>query len=48
MRRCCQERSSADCRLARFYPELADAMLLCATEMSRRQDMDRLAEAFAG
>jgi len=30
--------------LGRFYPELADTMLLCATEMSRRADMDRLAE----
>jgi glycine dehydrogenase subunit 1 len=26
--------------LGRFYPELADCMLLCATEMSRRADMD--------
>jgi glycine dehydrogenase subunit 1 len=33
--------------LGRFYPELADSMLLCATEMSRREDMDRLAEALA-
>jgi glycine dehydrogenase subunit 1 len=32
--------------LGRFYPELADAMLLCATEMSRRDEMDKLAEAF--
>ncbi len=32
--------------LGRFYPELADSMLLCATEMSRRTDMDRVAEAF--
>ncbi|MGH9660652.1 MAG: glycine dehydrogenase, partial [Bryobacteraceae bacterium] len=31
--------------LARFYPELADSMLLCATEMSRRKSMDLLAEA---
>ncbi len=31
--------------LGRFYPELADSVLLCATEMSRREDMDRLAEA---
>ncbi len=30
--------------LGRFYPELADSMLLCATEMSRRADMDALAE----
>jgi len=32
--------------LGRFYPELSDAMLLCATEMSRREDMDTLAAAF--
>lgn len=32
--------------LGRFYPELADSMLLCATEMSRRADMDALAEQF--
>jgi glycine dehydrogenase subunit 1 len=31
--------------LGRFYPELADSMLLCATEMSSRADMDQLAEA---
>ena len=30
--------------LGRFYPELADSMLLCATEMSRRADMDVVAE----
>jgi glycine dehydrogenase subunit 1 len=33
--------------LARFYPELGNAMLLCATEMSRRADMDTVGEAFA-
>ena len=31
--------------LARFYPELEDCLLLCATEMSRRADMDAVAEA---
>ena len=34
--------------LRRFYPELSDCMLLCATEMSRRQDMDAVAAAFSG
>ncbi|HET8626128.1 MAG TPA: glycine dehydrogenase, partial [Thermomicrobiales bacterium] len=29
------------------YPELGDAMLLCATEMTRKADIDRLAEALA-
>jgi len=33
--------------LARFYPELADSMLLCATEMSHRKDMDAVGEIFA-
>jgi glycine dehydrogenase subunit 1 len=33
--------------LARFYPELGDAMLFCATEMSRREDMDVVASVFA-
>jgi glycine dehydrogenase subunit 1 len=31
--------------LARFYPELENCLLLCATEMSRRADMDAVAEA---
>ena len=31
--------------LGRFYPELSGAMLLCATEMSQRADMDALAQA---
>ena len=29
--------------LGRFYPELSDCVLLCATETSKRADMDRLA-----
>jgi glycine dehydrogenase subunit 1 len=33
--------------LWRFYPDLADSMLLCATEMSRRADMDAVAEVLA-
>ncbi len=32
--------------LGRFYPELERCMLLCATEMSRRADMDAVAAAF--
>jgi len=32
--------------LGRFDPELADCMLLCATETSRREHMDELAEVF--
>jgi glycine dehydrogenase subunit 1 len=33
--------------LGRFYPELDRAMLLCATEMSTREDMDIVAEALS-
>lgn len=32
--------------LGRFYPELEGCMLLCATEMNKRQDMDAVAAAF--
>jgi glycine dehydrogenase subunit 1 len=32
--------------LDRFYPELKDCILLCATEMSTRRDMDTVASAF--
>ena len=31
--------------LGRFYPELSDCVLLCATEMTRRADMDAVADA---
>ncbi|HVY91233.1 MAG TPA: aminomethyl-transferring glycine dehydrogenase subunit GcvPA, partial [Bryobacteraceae bacterium] len=33
--------------LAKFYPELSGTMLLCATEMTKRPDMDTLAEVFS-
>ncbi len=32
--------------LGRFYPELENCMLLCATEMSKRADMDQVTAAF--
>ena len=31
--------------LKRFYPHLNRHLLLCATEMNRKEDMDKLAEA---
>jgi glycine dehydrogenase subunit 1 len=33
--------------LGKFYPELADCMLLCATEMSKRADMDAVGQSLA-
>jgi glycine dehydrogenase subunit 1 len=33
--------------LVRWYPELEHCVLLCATEMSRRERMDEVAEAFS-
>ncbi len=33
--------------LGRFYPELDGALLVCATEMNHRDEMDRFAQAFA-
>ena len=34
--------------LGRFYPELADSMLICATEMSKRASMDLVRKAVIG
>lgn len=33
--------------LGRYYPELADSMLLCATEMNRRTEMDAFKRVYA-
>jgi glycine dehydrogenase subunit 1 len=34
--------------LGREYPELADCLLVCVTELNRAEDVDRLANALAG
>ena len=34
--------------LDRYYPELSGCVLLCATEMSKRADMDRIAAVWTG
>ncbi len=40
-KRCSTKKIIGGLPLGRFYPELADAMLLCATEMSRRRGYGR-------
>jgi glycine dehydrogenase subunit 1 len=39
-----QKRIIGGLPLQRYYPELENTMLLCATEMSRREEMDAVAE----
>ena len=34
--------------LGRWYPELADSLLLCVTETHRREQVDRLVAALGG
>lgn len=45
-RRLLQKRIIGGLPLRKYYPELGDCLLLCATEMSKRADMDAVAEAF--
>jgi glycine dehydrogenase subunit 1 len=45
-RRLLEQRIVGGLELGRFYPELSDCLLLCATETARREDMDRLAATF--
>ena len=39
-----QENILAGLPLGRFYPELSNSLLLCATEVNTVEEMDRLAE----
>jgi glycine dehydrogenase subunit 1 len=43
-----KERIIGGLPLGRFYPELKNCMLLCATEMNKRKDMDMVARALSG
>ncbi len=45
-RRLLERRIIGGLEMGRFYPELADCMLLCATETTKRVEIDRLAEHF--
>ena len=47
IRRCSSRRSSAACRSNAGIPSLPAAMLLCATEMNRRADMDAVEAGFS-
>jgi glycine dehydrogenase subunit 1 len=42
-----QEKIIGGLPLDKFYPELSGCMLLCATEMSKRADMDRVKQALS-
>lgn len=46
-RRALEDKIVGGLELGRFYPELEDCMLVCATEMNRREEMDRFASRFA-
>jgi glycine dehydrogenase subunit 1 len=47
-KRLLQSRLVAGLPLGTYYPELADSLLVCVTELNRAEDIDRLAEALAG
>ena len=44
--RALRERIVGGLELDRFFPELAGALLVCATETTKREDMERYAECF--
>jgi glycine dehydrogenase subunit 1 len=46
--RCLRRGIVAGMPLERFYPELPDAILVCATDVHRRTDIDRLASEWQG
>ena len=46
-RRALESKIIGGLELGRYYPELDDCMLVCATEMNRREEMDLFAEKFA-
>ena len=46
-RRALESKIVGGLELGRYYPELDDCMLVCATEMNRRVEMDLFAEKFA-
>jgi glycine dehydrogenase subunit 1 len=47
MRRCSEQRIIPGISMARWYPELADGLLVCVTEMNDREGIDRLVRAIS-
>jgi glycine dehydrogenase subunit 1 len=48
VRRCLGKKIVPGVALGAWYPELRDCLLVCATEMSEREEIDRLVETIAG
>ena len=46
-RRALESKIVGGLELGRYYPELDDCLLVCATEMNRREEMEMFAEKFA-
>jgi glycine dehydrogenase subunit 1 len=46
--RCAAEKIVPGIALARWYPELADGLLVCVTEMNEREEIERLVRIVAG
>ena len=46
--RCAEQKIIPGIRLDNWYPELADCLLVCATEMNEREEIDRLVRTVAG
>ncbi|MGH7827802.1 MAG: aminomethyl-transferring glycine dehydrogenase subunit GcvPA [Candidatus Binatia bacterium] len=48
MSRCAERRIVPGIQLARWYPELENCLLVCATEMNEREEIQRLVRAISG
>jgi len=46
--KCAAEKIVPGIRLAQWYPELPDSLLVCVTEMNQREEIDRLVRTIAG
>jgi glycine dehydrogenase subunit 1 len=46
--RCAEQKIIPGIRLDAWYPELRDCLLVCATEMNEREEIDRLVRTIKG